>query len=105
MMNQSVEIVVVDDDLLEPQSEGFRLLIVVDELRTPLSQVRFDRQIALFRIDDATDSKSYFTYAIIARHVFIYFTKIFISAITFGFENEEIIIDDTQVSTLSFLWP
>ena len=68
--NQSVEIVVVDDDLLEPQQEGFRLLLVVDELRTPLSQVRFNaNQLALFRIDDYTDSESYLACTTITSHI------------------------------------
>ena len=59
--NQTVEIVVVDDNLLEPVEEGFRLLLIVDTERTPLSQVTFadGRQLALFRIDDTTDSESY----------------------------------------------
>ena len=60
--NQSVEIVVIDDDMFEPVREGFRLLIVVDATRTPLSQVNFIRkkQLAMFRIDDWTDSESYY---------------------------------------------
>ena len=62
--NQSVEIVIVDDDMFEPVREGFRLLIVVDTDRTPLSQVNFEGQIQLgmFRIDDTEDSESYRTY-------------------------------------------
>ena len=72
--NQSVEIVVVDDDLLEPEEEGFRLLLVVDELRTPLSQVKFTqgRQLALFRIEDHTDSESYLTHIITASQVSVF---------------------------------
>ena len=76
--NQSVKIVVIDDDLLEPRREGFRLLLVVDELRTPLSQVRFNgNQVALFRIDDYTDSESCLTYSTTASHVFFVLSQNF----------------------------
>ena len=78
--NQSVEIVVVDDDMLEPQYEGFRLLLIVDESRTPLSQVTFSegRQLALFRIDDQMGSELYLTdmYITTASHFLYYFSKI-----------------------------
>ena len=62
VVNQSVVIVVVDDDMLEPEMEGFRLLLVVDESRTPKTKVTFGSQLALFRINDQTDSEPYLTY-------------------------------------------
>ena len=57
--NRTIEIVVVDDNMFEPVEEGFRLLLIVDEERTPRSLVRFveGRQLALFRINDLTDSE------------------------------------------------
>ena len=96
MANQSVEIVIVDDDMLEPIREGFRLLIVVDTDRTPLSQVNFEEQIQLgmFRINDRDDSESYLTYVTTASHVFVLLCLNFISAITFGFTVAETIIDE-----------
>ena len=72
--NQTVEIVVVDDNMLEPVEEGFRLLLIVDDTRTPISQVSFKevRQLALFQIYDRTDSELYLTYMYIsaASHAF-----------------------------------
>ena len=56
--NQSVIITLIDDDMLEPLKEGFRLVLVVDELRTPKSQVRFgSRQHALFQIVNDDDGE------------------------------------------------
>ena len=57
-MNQSVIISLIDDDVLEPTKEGFRLVLVVDESRTPTTNVRIStgRQLALFGIDDRRDS-------------------------------------------------
>ena len=56
---ESIVIVVVDDNSLEPKEEGFRLVLIVDDSMTPRSQVSFGvgRQVALFRIDDQTDSE------------------------------------------------
>ena len=52
-------ITVVDDDILEPEQEGFRLVLIVDDTMTPRSQVSFGLggQVALFRIDDQKDSE------------------------------------------------
>ena len=53
-----IKIKVENDNRLEPKEEGFRLLLVVDESKTPISQVVFEgRQLVLFRIDDLDDSK------------------------------------------------
>ena len=51
----------VSDDNFEPVEEGFRLVLVVDKSVTPLSQVSFrpQRQVALCRIVDYTDSECY----------------------------------------------
>ena len=59
--DQSVVITLIDDDTFEPVQEGFRLVLIVDETRTPRSQVSFGvgGQLALFRIDDYTDSELY----------------------------------------------
>ena len=56
-------VTLIDDNTLEPVEEGFRLVLVVDELRTRRSLVSFDtaRQIALFRINDYMDSESQLT--------------------------------------------
>ena len=48
----------VNDDRLEPEEEGLRLVLVVDESKTPIGQVIFEgRQLALLRIDDYDDGK------------------------------------------------
>ena len=58
---QSVFVDVTDDEIFEPVEEGFRLVLIVDEAMTPRSQVSFvaGGQLALFRIDDYTDSELY----------------------------------------------
>ena len=59
----SVVITVIDDDQLEPEEEGFRLVLIADPARTPRSHVAYGsgRQLALFRIDDHTDSEFWMT--------------------------------------------
>ena len=54
-----VVITLINDNRLEPIEEGFRLVLTVDEAMTPRSYVTFElgRQLALFRIDDYTDSE------------------------------------------------
>ena len=56
---EKIVITVVDDDMLEPEMEGFRLVLIVNDSMTPRSQVSFGLggQVALFRIDDQKDSE------------------------------------------------
>ena len=53
----NIVITVVDDNILEPEQEGFRLVLIVEDTVTPRSQVCFGLggQVALFRIDDQQD--------------------------------------------------
>ena len=55
-LNQSVIVTLIDDDKLEPLEEGFRLVLIVDELRTSKNLVKFGRQLALFQINNRDDS-------------------------------------------------
>ena len=56
---EKIVINVVDDNVFEPEKEGFRLVLIVNDSVTPRSQVAFGlgMQVALFRIDDQKDSE------------------------------------------------
>ena len=58
--DRSITIFINDDDMVEANYEGFRLVLEVDETKgTRLSEVKFGiRQMAVFRIDNFNDSKS-----------------------------------------------
>ena len=65
-----VVITVINDDTLEPEEEGFRLVLTVNEALTPRSQVSFGfgGQLALFRIDDYTDSELQIVWTFTSSH-------------------------------------
>ena len=58
---ENITITIIDDEKFEPVEEGFRLVLLVNINLTPRSQVSFGAsgQLALFRIDDYTDSELY----------------------------------------------
>ena len=68
---QRVTITIIDDEKFEPVEEGFRLLLLVNETVIPRSQVSFgvNGQLALFRIDDYTDSELYMPWIFISNHI------------------------------------
>ena len=55
--------------------EGFRLLLLVNEEMTPISQVSFGAsgQLALFRIDDYTNSELYIHWTSISNPILLLF--------------------------------
>ena len=78
--------------MLEAVHEGFRLVLEVDETKgTSLSEVHFGaRQMALFRIDDYNDSKSWKTCFCTGSQACITFSQNSIAELVFGFKNAEL---------------